>query len=98
MREKFRGFLGFLGLIEDEYGEYGATGPVRPFSDEPAGQDELDWASPAPSAQRQFPTSPGAAEPGLVDLGTRLLGPGPARASDAERRSAEGHLLVLARA
>jgi FtsZ-interacting cell division protein YlmF len=59
MREKFRGFLGFLGLIEDEYGEYGATGPVRPFSDEPAGQDELDWASPAPSAQRQFPTSPG---------------------------------------
>lgn len=68
MKEKFRGFLGFLGLIEDEYGEYGATGPARPFSDEPAGNDEPEWATPAPSAHRQFPTSPAGPSPSRAPM------------------------------
>ncbi len=58
MKEKLRGFLGFLGLIEDEYGEYGSTGPARPFSDEPTGHDEPEWATPA-SGARTFPTTSG---------------------------------------
>ena len=68
MNDRLRGFLGFLGLIEDEYGEYGATAPVRPFSDEPAINDEPEWATPAPSA-RQFPTTsagPSSSRPSTV--------------------------------
>ncbi len=59
MKEKLRGFLGFLGLIEDEYGEYGATGPARPFSDEQAGNEEAERATPSSTGARQFPTTPG---------------------------------------
>ena len=60
MKDKLRGFLGFLGLIEDEYGEYGTTASTtRPFTDQQAVNDEPEWSTPAPSATRQFPISPG---------------------------------------
>lgn len=61
MKEKLRGFLGFLGLIEDEYGEYGSTGPVRPFSEETASNDEPEWATPAPTSQRPYAQPPNSA-------------------------------------
>lgn len=56
MKEKMRKALGFLGLIEDEYGEYATASPARPFSDQPGLDEEPEWARPAPSGQRQFPT------------------------------------------
>ncbi len=56
MKEKMRKALGFLGLIEDEYGEYASTTPTRPFSDQPATEEEPEWSRTAPSAPRQFPT------------------------------------------
>jgi FtsZ-interacting cell division protein YlmF len=55
MKEKMRKALGFLGLIEDEYGEYASTGPARPFSDQPAMEEEPEWSRPA-VAPRPFPT------------------------------------------
>jgi cell division inhibitor SepF len=68
MKEKLRGFLGFLGLIEDEYGEYGSTGPVRPFSDEPSGHEEPEWATPASSGSRPFPTTSGGPGQGRAPM------------------------------
>lgn len=56
MKEKMRKALGFLGLIEDEYGEYGSAGPARPFSDQPAVEEEPEWTRPTPGSQRPFPT------------------------------------------
>lgn len=59
MREKMRKALGFLGLIEDEYGEYASAGATRPFSEQPAFEEEPEWTRPAPAPARQFPTTPG---------------------------------------
>lgn len=52
MKEKMRKALGFLGLIEDEYGEYASAGATRPFSEQPAYEEEPEWARPAPAPSR----------------------------------------------
>ena len=58
MKDKMRRALGFLGLVEDEYGEYTPTNGARPFADQAALDDDLEWARPAPSGARTFPTTP----------------------------------------
>jgi cell division inhibitor SepF len=57
MKDKMRRALGFLGLIEDEYGEYTPTGATRPFTDQPALDEDPEWSRPAPSGARTFPTT-----------------------------------------
>jgi cell division inhibitor SepF len=57
MKDKMRRALGFLGLIEDEYGEYTPSGTARPFTDQPALDEELEWTRPAPSSARTIPTT-----------------------------------------
>ena len=57
MKDKMRRALGFLGLIEDEYGEYTPSGNARPFTDQPALDEELEWTRPAPSSARTIPTT-----------------------------------------
>ncbi len=56
MKEKMRKALGFLGLIEDEYGEYASAGATRPFSEQPAYEEEPEWARPAPAPPRPYTT------------------------------------------
>jgi cell division inhibitor SepF len=56
MKEKMRKALGFLGLIEDEYGEYASAGATRPFSEQPAYEEEPEWARPAPAPSRPYTT------------------------------------------
>jgi cell division inhibitor SepF len=58
MKDKMRRALGFLGLIEDEYGEYTPANAARPYAEQPAMDDELEWTRPAPSGARTFPTTP----------------------------------------
>jgi FtsZ-interacting cell division protein YlmF len=61
MKEKMRKALGFLGLIEDEYGEYASAGATRPFSEQPAYEEEPEWARPAPAPSRPYTTAGGPA-------------------------------------
>ena len=64
MKERMRKALSFLGLIEDEYGDYTAGTPTRPFTDQPAYDEEPEWsqATARPSA-RPFPTAPAGSGP-----------------------------------
>ncbi|MHB1087512.1 MAG: cell division protein SepF [Acidimicrobiales bacterium] len=63
MKEKMRKALGFLGLIEDEYGEYASAGATRPFSEQPAYEEEPEWARPAPAPSRPYTTVAGGPAP-----------------------------------